>query len=148
MSQEIIDLTQRLLDSISGGDWQTYTELCDPSLTCFEPEAKGHLVGGMEFHKFYFDNRSEDAPRSTTTISSPHVRMIGDSVAVISYVRLVQKMVGWGPRTTEFEETRVWEQKDGQWKHVHFHRSEPAGGREAIRKMMMARMKRGRNKKC
>ncbi len=28
----------------------------DPQLTCFEPEAFGNLIEGMEFHKFYFDN--------------------------------------------------------------------------------------------
>jgi hypothetical protein len=26
--------------------------------------------------------------------------------------------------TTRCEETRVWERRDGSWKHVHFHRSE------------------------
>ena len=31
--------------------------LCDPHLTAFEPEAIGNLVEGLEFHKFYFDNR-------------------------------------------------------------------------------------------
>ena len=31
--------------------------LCDPHLTAFEPEALGNLVEGLEFHKFYFDNR-------------------------------------------------------------------------------------------
>ncbi len=28
----------------------------DPQLTCFEPEAFGNLIEGMDFHKFYFDN--------------------------------------------------------------------------------------------
>ena len=28
----------------------------DPHLTAFEPEARGNLVEGLEFHKFYFDN--------------------------------------------------------------------------------------------
>ena len=28
----------------------------DPQLTCFEPEARGNLIEGMDFHKFYFDN--------------------------------------------------------------------------------------------
>ena len=31
--------------------------LCDPNMTAFEPEAIGNLVEGLEFHKFYFDNR-------------------------------------------------------------------------------------------
>ena len=31
--------------------------ICDPGLTSFEPEALGNLVEGMDFHKFYFDNR-------------------------------------------------------------------------------------------
>jgi len=28
----------------------------DPQVTCFEPEACGNLIEGMDFHKFYFDN--------------------------------------------------------------------------------------------
>lgn len=51
---QIIALTQNLLDSIAKADWDSYVELCDPSLTCFEPEAVGHLVEGLEFHHFYF----------------------------------------------------------------------------------------------
>ena len=31
--------------------------LCDPHMTAFEPEAIGNLVEGLDFHKFYFDNR-------------------------------------------------------------------------------------------
>jgi hypothetical protein len=34
----------------------TYRELMDESVTCFEPEAKGCLIEGLEFHKFYFNN--------------------------------------------------------------------------------------------
>ena len=32
------------------------SKLADPQLTCFEPEAHGNLIEGMDFHKFYFDN--------------------------------------------------------------------------------------------
>lgn len=32
------------------------SRMCDPSLTCMEPESKGQIVEGNEFHKFYFDN--------------------------------------------------------------------------------------------
>ena len=127
VSQEIIELTQRLLDSISLGDWQTYTTLCDPTLTCFEPEAQGHLVEGMDFHQFYFDLQSEKAKSHVNvTIASPHVRLLGKTVAIISYTRLIQAVSDNIPYTKSFEETRVWEKQDQQWKHVHFHRSQPA----------------------
>ncbi len=32
------------------------SKICDPGLTCFEPEALGNLVEGMDFHRFYFEN--------------------------------------------------------------------------------------------
>ena len=123
--EELLDLTQQLLDSIAGGDWETYQELCDPSLSCFEPEARGHLVQGLEFHRYYFDLGSSEGPR-TTTMSTPRVRLMGD-VAVVAYVRLVQSLNDAGaPVTSHYEETRVWQMQQGKWQHVHFHRS-PCG---------------------
>jgi ketosteroid isomerase-like protein len=119
---EILDLNQQLLDAIARSDWQTYEELCDPSITCFEPEAKGHLVRGLDFHKFYFDLGAASGPR-TTTMASPKVRVMGDA-AMVAYVRLVQSLDEQGnPRTSHFEETRIWRLEDGRWRHVHFHRS-------------------------
>lgn len=35
----------------------TARKICDPGLTSFEPEALGNLVEGMDFHRFYFENR-------------------------------------------------------------------------------------------
>ena len=55
ITQELLDLNQRLLESIAKADWDAYQELCDPSLTAFEPEAMGQLVNGLDFHRFYFD---------------------------------------------------------------------------------------------
>ncbi|MCH2212492.1 MAG: nuclear transport factor 2 family protein [Fuerstiella sp.] len=119
---KLIELTDRLLDAISGGDWPVYSELCDPSLSCFEPEARGHLVQGMPFHKFYFELGGNNPGQ--TTIASPHVRLLGADVAVVSYVRLVQQVDSSGEACTcRFEETRVWHRKNECWKHVHFHRS-------------------------
>ena len=118
----LIDLTQELLDSVAEADWSTYQRLCDPTLSAFEPEGRGHLIEGMDFHRYYFDLGPSDSPRNTT-ISSPHVRMMGD-VAIVSYVRLVQWIgEGGAPATTSFEETRVWERQGNSWRHVHFHRS-------------------------
>ncbi|MFO0877052.1 MAG: DUF4440 domain-containing protein [Gemmataceae bacterium] len=120
--REILALTQKLLDSIASGDWATYAELCDPSLTAFEPEAPGQLVAGLDFHRFFFDLGGIRGPHRTT-ICSPHVRICGD-VAVVAYARLVQRLgEGGGPITAGSTETRVWEKKNGQWRHVHFHRN-------------------------
>lgn len=120
---ELIDLTRQLLDSITRGDWETYSSLCDSSLSAFEPEARGHLVEGLDFHKHYFDLPVDDTPRNTT-VAAPHVRMLGADAAVVSYVRLLQRLDGGGlPQTIRFEETRVWQRQDGRWQHVHFHRS-------------------------
>ena len=52
--RDLLTLNQRLLDAIAAADWKTYAELCDPSLTCFEPEAAGQLVQSMAFHEHYF----------------------------------------------------------------------------------------------
>lgn len=120
--EELLDLNQKLLDSIAKADWQSYAELCDPTLTCFEPEAMGQLVSGMEFHRFYFQLPGAKTPFNTT-MASPHVRVMGD-VAIVSYVRLNQRVASDGTATTKaVEETRVWQKQNGAWKHVHFHRS-------------------------
>lgn len=119
---ELIELNRRLLESIAKGDWDTYAELCDPSLSAFEPEARGHLVEGMDFHRFYFDLGLADGPQNTT-ISNPNVRLLGD-VAVVTYTRLWQRQDADGrPVTHVFEETRIWQRQDAGWRHVHFHRS-------------------------
>jgi calcium/calmodulin-dependent protein kinase (CaM kinase) II len=120
--QQVLDANVRLLQSIDAGDWGSYAALCDPQLTCFEPEARGNLVTGLPFHKFYLVLPSSGTPR-LSSISSPHVRVAGD-VAIVCYVRLVQKLDGQGqPVTQSVEETRVWQRMDGAWKHIHFHRS-------------------------
>jgi calcium/calmodulin-dependent protein kinase (CaM kinase) II len=120
--EELLRCNQRLLDSIAAADWSTYEELCDPSLTAFEPEAAGQLVEGLEFHRFYFNLGSAARVRQTT-MASPRVRVMRD-VAVVSCVRLNQYVSDDGsPNTSAFEETRVWQRQNGRWKHVHVHRS-------------------------
>ena len=122
ITTELLELNQRLLDSIARGDWATYQELCDPSLTALEPESLGHLVEGLAFHRFYFDLGGIRG-RHQTTMCNPHVRIMGD-VAVIAYVRLVQRLdLDGNPVTMGNAETRIWQRIDGRWRHVHFHRS-------------------------
>lgn len=119
---ELLSLNQQLLNAIAEGDWASYADLCDPTLTAFEPEAVGHLVEGMEFHAFYF-RLSGGQVKPQNTMCAPHVRMLGD-VAVVAYFRLTQVVDADGrPGTRGTEETRIWQRQDGRWKHVHFHRS-------------------------
>jgi calcium/calmodulin-dependent protein kinase (CaM kinase) II len=124
-TDELLALNKRLLDSIVAGNWKAYEELCAPKLTCFEPEARGHIVEGLAFHKFYFDLGG--ATKSTnTTMVEPVVHLLGDDAAVVAYLRLTQKLdVDGKPITTVMEETRVWQRTGGRWRHVHFHRSAP-----------------------
>jgi calcium/calmodulin-dependent protein kinase (CaM kinase) II len=122
LSDELLQLNQRLLESIARRDWETYQSLCDPTLTAFEPEACGQLVQGLAFHQFYFQ-LGEAKGAQNTTMCAPHVRILGDT-AVVSYVRLNQRQDSAGtPTTAASEETRVWQRQNGKWKHVHFHRS-------------------------
>ena len=122
---EILDLNKQLLDRIAKGDWESYIELCDPTITAFEPEGRGHLIRGLDFHRFYFDLGVAEGPRNTT-MASPKVRVMGE-VALVTYVRLVQYLdESSTPVTTHYEETRVWQLQQGRWRHVHFHRS-PCG---------------------
>lgn len=135
--QEIIKVTEQLLSAITSGDFDTYTKLGDPKITCFEPESLGNLVEGMDFHKFYFDNwklsRSDtvvtkmSGPHRShinTTVLHPTVHLMNDDAACIAYIRLTQFMDRDGTaKTIQHEETRVWHRKNGRWVNVHIHRS-------------------------
>ena len=85
-------------------------------MTAFEPEAIGNLVEGLDFHKFYFDNRKffkkyftwfldlitnviiiiiffsvkNNRHLTNTSILNPHVHLLGDDAAAIAYVRVTQ----------------------------------------------------------
>ncbi|XP_049271681.1 calcium/calmodulin-dependent protein kinase type II alpha chain isoform X45 [Rhipicephalus sanguineus] len=112
--QEIVKLTEQLIESINSGDYETYTKLCDPHLTAFEPEALG---AGKSYKS------------QNTTIINPTVHLLGDDAACIAYIRLMQYIDRSGiPRTRQTEETRVWHRKDTKWQNIHFHRSGNSAG--------------------
>ncbi|XP_058631326.1 calcium/calmodulin-dependent protein kinase (CaM kinase) II beta 1 isoform X21 [Onychostoma macrolepis] len=121
--QEIIKITEQLIEAINNGDFEAYAKICDPGLTCFEPEALGNLVEGMDFHRFYFENLlSKNSKPIHTTILNPHVHLIGEEAACIAYIRLTQYVDGQGrPSSSQSEETRVWHRRDSKWQNVHFH---------------------------
>ena len=103
-SNTVETLNEQLLDAIDNGDLETYRELCDPSLTAFEPEALGNLVEGLGFHETYFGSPASGKRKSS--VRAPHIRLLGDT-AVVAYVRLVQSTTSDGQHsTTAFEEIR------------------------------------------
>nr|XP_057913707.1 calcium/calmodulin-dependent protein kinase type II subunit beta-like isoform X10 [Doryrhamphus excisus] len=121
--QEIIKITEQLIEAVNNGDFDAYSKICDPGLTSFEPEGLGNLVEGMDFHRFYFDNLlAKNSKPIHTTILNPHVHMIGEDAACVAYIRLTQFVDVQGrPRSSQSEETRVWHRRDGRWQNVHFH---------------------------
>lgn len=120
----LVSRTRALLESISAGDFEAYARLNDAALTAFEPEAHGHLVRGLDFHRFYFENGHS---YGASTLADPRVRLMGRA-AVVCYVRVVQGRVAGGGAlfSRAYEETRVYECGGGEggWRCVHFHRSE------------------------
>ncbi|XP_019955691.1 calcium/calmodulin-dependent protein kinase type II delta 1 chain isoform X21 [Paralichthys olivaceus] len=122
--QEIIKVTEQLIEAINNGDFEAYTKICDPGLTSFEPEAMGNLVEGTDFHRFYFENALSKGKPIHTILLNPHVHLIGDEAACIAYIRLTQYIDRNGmPRTMQSEETRIWHRRDSKWQNIHFHRS-------------------------
>ncbi|XP_015377344.1 PREDICTED: calcium/calmodulin-dependent protein kinase type II alpha chain-like isoform X3 [Diuraphis noxia] len=122
--QEIVKITEQLIESINNADFEGYTKICDPHMTAFEPEALGNLLEGMEFHKFYFDHVLGKNRGINTTVLNPTVHLLGDDAACIAYIILVQYIDKQGvPRSHQYEETRVWHRRDNKWQNVHSHRS-------------------------
>jgi len=138
LKAKVLDLNKWLLSTIANNDLSGYLMFVDPSATFFEPEAKGNLVEGLDFHSEYFrlsNYPAYDDTRMRYTMVRPHVRLLGhDTVAVVCYTLLFQQSKPnkefARPQTISFEETRIWKRQDSdvpnRWKNVHAHRSHPA----------------------
>lgn len=74
--------------------------MCDPGMTAFEPEALGNLVEGLDFHRFYFENREQFLLSGVPVVCSRSVSC-----------RMAQQGDGQGPRGgsgASEEEDPVW----------------------------------------
>lgn len=98
------------------------------------------MVKGLDFHRFYFDAATnkrkaavaaaaaagKPAPARSQSVLAPgaEVRLLSGKTAMVTGNRLVQRE----GRTDTVAETRLWRfnDKNGLWQQVHFHRS-PAG---------------------
>ena len=120
----LLNLTQKLLDSIANKDWETYLSLTDEKLTCIEPEAGNVICEGLEFHKTFFDLPKDENFMIKENILQPITKVVGD-VAIITYrrVRQISNLKEKIVSLTNSTETRVWRRIDESWKMIHFHRS-------------------------
>ncbi|NXL85262.1 KCC2D kinase, partial [Alectura lathami] len=127
--QEIIKVTEQLIEAINNGDFEAYTKICDPGLTSFEPEALGNLVEGMDFHRFYFENGKHSFFISVWEggivffIWSSAIYMYIFVCFCCTHSYIIEHFRSGMPKTMQSEETRVWHRRDGKWQNVHFHRS-------------------------
>uniref|UniRef100_A0A672I9R8 calcium/calmodulin-dependent protein kinase n=1 Tax=Salarias fasciatus TaxID=181472 RepID=A0A672I9R8_SALFA len=111
--QEIIKITEQLIEAINNGDFEAYAWRLAFS-TCL-----GFLFS--EWISTDFTSRTNSKPIHTT-ILNPHVHLIGEDAACIAYIRLTQYVDGQGrPRSSQSEETRVWHRRDSKWQNIHFH---------------------------
>jgi len=123
---EIIKLTEKLHQAINNGNYETYSALCSPDYTCFDPGLVGNLMRGTEYQRFQLDFIKQSLSQRRSIIYSPHVVYMSDDSAYIAYTCLTYCLNGNGPSVTiQSEETRVWRKSaDGVWKNTHSHRSE------------------------
>ena len=122
---ELLALTKKLLEVIRTADWDGYVALCDPELSCFEPETMGRLEKGLAFHRQFFKSGGHLRAISNRIVE-PSVQMLGEDGAVVAYIREVQVRDSIGQTTAKkFTETRIWRRTAAGWRHVHFHRSVP-----------------------
>jgi len=134
-ADDVITVTETLIDAIGRGDYDTWKKMTSHDLTCFEPESQGCLVEGREFHKYYFDlGIGEKAKNLRVNLIAPRVHLLGPDAGVIGYVLLTQSLDAKTglPESRQCEESRVWRRdRDGLWRCVHFHRSVYAPGRNS-----------------
>lgn len=124
-TNSILSLTQKLLDSISNRDWETYLQLVDEKMTCVEPETYNSFYEGLDLHKTYFDMPINESIKIKEIIIQPITKMYED-IAVICYKRIRQftNMTTQVVKTETYTETRIWRRTENDvWKVVHFHKS-------------------------
>ena len=66
----MLAINQAMLESVAAGNWENYSQVCSPEISCFEAESEGHLVEGHAFHRYYFDLASQ-TPSAASPVIAP-----------------------------------------------------------------------------
>ena len=116
----IFNLLNELLKIIKSGDVEGYKKMVDKNLTCIEPETGGNLVRGLPFHIFLLEKTIRNDFHFE--IVNPVIKIVGD-MCYISYTLSNIIMDDTKPKFSQFQETRIFEKMENEWKMIHFHRS-------------------------
>ncbi len=121
--QELLDITETMLDAIHRGDADTYASLCATDLTCFE-DVCPYRIDGIPFHVSLIKQMAQDPLQQPVRFDllTPRVQRYGDS-AVVTYTRLLTFDDAGKPSWRTFNESRVYVKQNGSWLMVHFHRT-------------------------
>ena len=122
----LVDIVHGMLDAIHSGDIEKYRALSVDDLSCYETDVAPYRIDALDFHlDLMTAMRSRGVYDSLVRfdILTPRVQLYGDS-AVITYTRLMTYTTDSGPVWRAFNETRVFARLEGEWKMVHFHRSQ------------------------
>ncbi|MEP6754302.1 MAG: nuclear transport factor 2 family protein [Chthonomonadales bacterium] len=128
LNDTLLSLTHRMLVSIHEGDLETYSSMCVPQLTCFETDVAPFRIDGIDFHLDLMRSTRENngfAGLVRFDLLTPSANVYGES-AVVTYTRLMTYSIDKKPLFRAFNESRVFVRFDGEWKMVHFHRSQAA----------------------
>lgn len=116
LREKIIKLTAKLVNAYEAGDAKTVERLCDPHVTSFE---SSDIVEGIDYRNFF---PLEGYNGSKAILLNPVVHLLGNGSACIAYVRSSEYVNRNGRvQEEEAEETRVWRERNGKWKCVHYH---------------------------
>ena len=61
--QEVLAINQAMLESVAAGNWENYSQVCSPEISCSEAESEGHLVEKHAFHRYLLLRPSESDPK-------------------------------------------------------------------------------------
>ena len=110
-----------LLHAVQTADIDTYLDLVNEQVTCFEPETRGHLLRGIGLHRFLVE-KSDPTETYHIELIDPVVRVTGD-MAFVAYTLHLTEIRGEEEIIQSESVTRIFQREARGWQMIHFHRS-------------------------
>jgi len=123
--REVQAVLRELIQAIEEADVEAYRRLVAEEVTCFEPETGGPQVKGRDMHLFFVRNTTPP-DQYFFEIIDPTIKVCGE-LAYAAYSFLLAEVCGDETVSATENVTRIFQNQDGRWKLVHFHRSGLSG---------------------